>query len=102
MKLFMIDDFGKNLDIVKKLNEKGIENIDIKKDANIKATKNDIIMLIDGDNIKELPKTPKVILITKNKDKRFVWSFANKYNCIDIIDSAMNRDYIVSRIISVL
>ncbi len=98
MKLFLIDKYGKNYDIVKSLENKGIENIEVKENCKLRATKNDVIVLLEDSDIEEIPKTPSVILVTKKKNVKFIWSFINTCHCIDVIDANMARDYIINRI----
>ena len=98
MKVFLIDRYGKNYDIVKSLEEKGFTNIEVKETAKVRTTKNDVLVLLEDANLEEIPKTASVILITKNKNVKFIWKFIQTYHCLDIIDANMDRDYIVRRI----
>lgn len=98
MKLFLIDKYGKNYDMVKSLEKKGIENIEVKDNCKLRATKNDILVLLEDSDLEEIPKTTNIILVTKNKNVKFIWNFINTYHCIDVIDANMDRDYVVNRI----
>ena len=100
MRVFLVDKYGKNYDLVKRLNENGIENIEVREDCKAKTTKNDFIILIDNFECDGLSKNSKIVMITKNKDSKIIWKFINTYNCVDIIDESLDRDYIVNRIIS--
>ena len=97
MKVFLIDKSGRNNDIANNLKKLGIENIEIREDCKMKATKNDYIVIFE-DKETDISKTSNVILITTNKDKKFIWNFANNHNCIDIIDATQDRTYIAQRI----
>ena len=99
MRIFLIDRYKNSYDIAKKLKENGIENIDIKEECKFKTTKNDIIILMDNSDYEGLSKTSMIILITKNKDAKFIWWFINTYNCIDVIDIGNDRSIILDRLI---
>lgn len=98
MKIFLIDRYNKNYDIVKGLQTHGIENIETKENTKIKATKNDVLILLEDSDFEALSKTTKVIWITKNNNEKDIWKFVNLYNCIDIIDANLDREYIIKRI----
>lgn len=98
MKIFLIDRYNKNYDIVKGLQTYGIENVETKENTKIKATKNDVLILLEDSDFEDLSKTTKVIWITKNKNEKDIWKFVNLYNCIDIIDANLDRKYIIKRI----
>lgn len=99
MKIILVDKYNKNHDIVKKVKDSGIENIEIKDALKSKTTKNDIVILFEDSCTENLSKTSKVIWITREKETRKIWSFIHMYNCIDVIDSSLERDYIVKRVI---
>ena len=70
MKIFLIDRYNKNYDIVKGLQTYGIENVETKENTKIKATKNDVLILLEDSDFEALSKTTKVIWITKNKNEK--------------------------------
>lgn len=98
MKIYLIDKYNKNYDIVKSLQAYGIENIEIIENAKVKSTKNDTVILLEDSSDENLSKTSKVIWITKEKDAKKIWKFVNLYNCIDVIDAKLEREYIIKRI----
>ncbi len=98
MKIFLIDKYGKNSDIANYIKKLGVENIETRQDCKIKATKNDYIIIFEDEQEENIPKTANIILITNNKDKKYIWNFVNKHNCADIIDATMDRNYISQRI----
>ncbi len=100
MKIILVDKYNKNYDIVKKLKDLGIENIEAKDALKSKTTKNDIVILLEDSDRENLSKTSKVIWITTEKQTREIWNFIHMYNCIDVIDASLEREYIVKRVIS--
>lgn len=98
MRIYLIDKYGKHFDIIKKLQERGIENIESKTSVKIRSTKNDMIILLDDGDTEGLSKTSKIVWVTTTKNVRNIWKFINEYNCIDIIDGNMDRDYIIGRL----
>lgn len=75
-----------------------ILNIEQKENCQFKSTKNDFTILFNALDISGLSKSSQIILVTENKDSKFIWDFINTYNCVDIIDSTLDRNYIIKRI----
>ncbi len=102
MKIFLVDKYNNNYDLVKKLNEKGFDSIEIKTDCKMRTTKSDLIILIDNGEYDGLTKNSGIVLVTRNKDSRFIWNFIHTYNCVDVIDDNLDREYIATRITNIL
>lgn len=98
MKIFLIDKYNKNLDLANGIMACGEENVEIKEGQNFRVCKNDFLIVTDDVDIDNISKTAKLIVLTRNKKPQFYWKLINNYNCIDIIDDAIDRNYIINRI----
>lgn len=98
LKILLLDKIGNNYDIAKRLSDYSIDNIEYEKDYKAKLTKNDYIIVFSDSDIGGIPKTPKIILITSNKNSNFIWKFIKSCNCVDIIYGKLDRNYIANRI----
>lgn len=102
MKIYFIDKTGKNNGIVKKLIEKGYENVEIKNTYSFKSTKSDYVILseynkYDKDN-DLLSKYNNLIIVSKNIEKETIYDYIKKYKVIDIITGKATDEYIAERI----
>lgn len=102
MKIYYIDKEERDLVLKEKLQEKGIENIEVKNSYNFRCTKNDIVILNDylrnNDENDILKKYNNLIILTSNVDEETVEELVNNYKIKDIIYSKCNDDYIAERI----
>lgn len=103
MKIYFIDKTGKNLRVMKLIQENGFDNIERKDTYSFRTTKNDYVVLSEYDDKNPeneyLEKYSNLIIITGNKDKNIAWKLASRYKSIDIIYSDMDEEYIAKRIL---
>ena len=103
MKIYFVDKYKKNLNIKKKLEELGIENIEYKENINYRIYKTDVVISFDFENdYEEYKKVNNLILITDKKEKNDIWNMANMLNTRDIILNQDNNEYIANRIKNVI
>ncbi|MBQ9266860.1 MAG: hypothetical protein IJ217_01015 [Clostridia bacterium] len=98
MRVFLIDQYQKNYDILKKLQDSGIENVEMKGDCKVRATKNDFVIVFGDGEMEGLFKTANVIIVTNNKAPNYLWKMIHEYHCVDIIDESLDRAYLAERI----
>ena len=98
MKLFFIDKYNELGNCLKELKKYEIENVERKEDCKLKMTKNDSIIFCDGNDFDGLEKLKNIIVLIKNKEKKYVWKLINNYKTIDVIDFEMPVEYICERI----
>ena len=102
MRVFLIDKYNNNSDLINLIKKNGIDNIESREQCNIKFLKNDVAIVMDNGIADDWSKTVKTIFITQDKSARNIWNLANNYNCLDIIDGKLDRGYIVDRIVKLL
>ena len=100
MKLYIINNTRK-LKKIKHFLESNYEiSIEDKEDSNFKMTKNDFVLISDeSKSLDGLEKLKNIIVLTQNKDYRYIWNIANNFKIIDIIDNDLTEDYISNRIV---
>ena len=104
MRIYFIDEKGKNLCIKKIIEDEGIQNIEHKENLKFRINKTDIVITTDfKNNYDDYKKVNQLIIITRSSDKNEIWNMTEKLNTIDIIfDDLKNSEYIGKRIAKIL
>ena len=84
------------------LEDMGIEGIEAKENCKFKMTKNDFVVVSDEVKIEGLEKLKNIIILTKDKDYKYIWRLSNMYKTVDIIDGSMSEEYIAKRILKMV
>ncbi|MBQ9314715.1 MAG: hypothetical protein IJ220_06990 [Clostridia bacterium] len=97
MKIYLIDNTRKLKKVGKELQE--YFNIETKENCKFKMTKNDYVILSDEvGNLEGLEKLKNIIILTIKKDYKYIWRLVNNHKALDIIDNALDENYIAQRI----
>ncbi len=98
MKIFVVDKFNKFASIIRKLEKIGYDGVERKENLKFRMTKNDYVILDDNQELEGLEKLKNIVMILNDKHYKNVWKMSNDYKTIDIIDSNVSEEYLVSRI----
>lgn len=74
-------------------------DVEEKENGKIRMTKNDFVLLSDEEGTLEgMEKLKNIIFLASHQEPSYVWKLVTQYKTIDIIDSRMEEEYIVSRV----